>query len=509
MSERYYLAIDFGTTNWKVAVFSGIGQLKAIKRCPSITHPDGLGHSWYDPDEIWTSIKQLIKAVVAESAVDISAISVASVGEASVPVDRDGEPLAELISWYDGRAIDEATEISQRIGADRVRMITGLDVSPVFSLPKMLWLYKRNDGLHDSVYKWMMIGDYICFRLSGEMVTDYTLASRSLAFDVGNQGWSEEMISSFGLSPDIFPEVLEAGSYIGNIIPSVAADLGLDADVKIVLGGHDHPCGTIVTKAALGACIHDSSGTAEALLAISRKGEPIVQRQLGQRTCRYLEKDRFYIVGGIVSSGISLDWAFKMLAPQIAGTTKEMLKERDAYLERIRESKACEKGVFFYPYLRGAGAPDWDAGLRGSFLGLSDDSDAASMIRAVIEGLCFQTRLILEMEETILNRPIEKICVTGGSSRNRVWQQIKADVLERPVGICGESEATALGAAMLAAIGDGYYASVEEASAALPDEAEVFYPSGASQRYADGFAVYKEGYGYLKDLNRVLMGRLS
>lgn len=496
MAKKHYLALDIGTTNWKAAVFDQDGKLEGIERCPTKTHSDESGHGFYMPDEIWESYRELIRKVVAKTDSRIDALSVASVGEAVVPVDVNGNPLDNIVTWYDSSAGAEADELKNRLGPQKIYSITGLDPNPIFSLPKIMHVTRRNPVVKDKVFKWLQVADYMLYRLSGEMATDYTLASRTLAFDVVENSWSPEMIRAAGFDAGLFPNVVQAGTVIGLVPENLCRDLGFSGRPKVVMGGHDHPCGTVVTGAVKGGRIHDSSGTAEAYIRISEKNRVPEMAFRGQRTCRWLEKDRYITIGGIVSSGVAFDWAYSLFADP------GKRSDYTAALADAEKARGIQSGLIFYPNLRGAGAPWWDPSQAGSFIGLRDSMKAPSLLRAAIEGLCMQTRVLLDMHESISGTRINSICVVGGSSRNRLWQQLKADITGRNVELCFESEATALGAAMLAAIGDGEYRSVEEAGDRLGTSDEVLTPrEGSAGIYDRWYEIYRKGYEALEQVN--------
>lgn len=501
-SKKYYLAIDVGTTNWKVSIYDEKGNQQDIERHPTISHTDENGYGYYNPNEIWDNFKTLIKTVMKRTPCTISAVSIASIAEAVVPVDRDGNILDNIITWYDTRSIREAEYMKETIGVEKLFSITGLDVNPIFSLPKIMWMRAHKPKVFDKAYKWLQMSDFIIFKLTGEMVTDYTLACRTLAFDVSLNTWSDEILSKLDLSRDIFPTVCESGTVVGTIKRSLCEELGILNAPKVAVGGHDHPVASIVSGAIKEKKVLDSSGTAEAYLFISDKGMKPHMEFKGQRTCRYLEKDRYVLWGGIIASGRSFDWAYSLFTSSKAFGIKQEKYGYETILSQLGDVKGIENGLFYYPHLRGAGAPYWNPKISGSFLGVRDFMDNRCFMRAVIEGLCMQSRMIIEMQEQLSNSEIKNICVVGGSSKNRFWQQMKANITQKNVELCFESEATSLGAAMLAAIGDGTYKDIEEASDFVTVHNEVVTPDEKLSGYYDMYyELYKEGYDKLEQFN--------
>lgn len=502
MHNKYYLAFDVGTTNWKAAIYNEQGQQQDIERCAAITHTDREGYSYYDPRELWDCLKKLAHAVIARNRFPIAAVSVASLAEAIVPLDSEGQPTDQIITWYDTRSVAEAKEFSRLFGPEAIFAVTGLDANPIFSLPKIMWVRKHKPAVYAAAVKWLQLHDYVLFCLCGEIVTDYTMACRTLAFDVMKNDWSDDILQRLGMSREVLPRIVQSGTVVGTVWPSICAEWGLTAAPKVVVGGHDHPCAAIVTGAVAEAKVLDSSGTAEAYLYISAPGAVPDMTFRGQRTARYLEKDRYVLWGGIIASGRSFDWAYDLFTSQRALGRKQDKVPFTAILPQLADVKGIEQGLIYYPHIRGAGAPYWDARMRGSFLGIRDHMDNRHFLRAVLEGLCMQSRMILAMHEQVSGRPIDSICVVGGSSKNRLWQQLKANITQKRVELSFEPEATLMGAAMLAAIGDGEYRSIAEVSGLLSGRNEVIMPDETLAGHFDAYyEIYRSGYECLEKLN--------
>lgn len=499
---KNYLAIDIGTTNWKAAVFNEEGILIDIERTPTKTHQDAAGNSFYDPTELWNEVSLLARSVTKRVGGIISAVSVTSMAEAVVAIDENKETVGDIIAWFDNRSFKEAQWMKDTFGVDRLYEITGLDVNPIFSLPKILWVKKNQPEIYEKAIMWLQMSDFILFKLSGEFVTDYTLASRTLAFDVCENGWSKEIMDGADVPISVMPEVHESGSVIGSVSKSVSEETGITVGAKIVVGGNDHPCASIPAGVIAGDKILDSSGTAESFIYVSKKGEKPNMKFAGQRTCRYLQKDRYALWGGIICSGRSCDWAYETFVSSGAFGISQEEYSYDTILSAVEKAKGVEKGLIFLPHLRGAGAPHWNPKISGSFLGVRDNVTAPDMIKAVFEGLAMQARMIAEMEEELAGVKVKSLCVVGGSSKNGVWQQIKADVTNKIIEISDQSEATALGAAMLAAIGDGVYSGIEEVTEMLAKQNKIIMPNSERvEMYEKHYQIFKKAYLALEDVN--------
>lgn len=499
---KYYLSIDVGTTNWKAAVYNETGKLIVIERTPTQTHTDADGYSIYKPDDMWNEVCKLCRNVTAKSAVEIAGVSVTSIAEAVVPIDKNGKPAGDIITWFDTRSMKQAQEMKKRFGEEKLYEITGLDVNPIFSLFKILWIRENKPEIYEKAYKWLQMSDYILFCLSGEFVTDYTLASRTMAFNVKENKWSKEILNAVDVPVSVFPQICESGTVIGTISDTVSALTGITKGAKVVVGGNDHPCASIAVGVLSGNKILDSSGTAESFIYVSKKNAVPDMKFQGQRTCRYLQKDRYALWGGIISSGRSFDWGYETFTSSKAFEISQDPYSYDDILPKLSDEKGIESGLIFYPHLRGAGAPYWNAKIPGAFLGIRDYHTSKNMLKAVIEGLSMQAKMIVDMEEKIAHTTAESLCVVGGSAHNRTWQTIKASIVEKNLELCFEPEATSLGAAMLAAIGDGVYQNLEEVSGILAKKNEIIEPDERLvKKYKPLYELYVEGYECLQDFN--------
>lgn len=501
MSEKgkYYLAFDIGTTNWKAAVFDENGVLIDIERTAARTYQDAQGYSSYDPEEVWRTACDLSRTVIGRTGKRISGVSVTSMAEAVVPIDRDGNTAGEMVAWFDIRAMEQAQQMKEIFGEERLYQITGLDVNPIFSLPKILWVKKHCPEIYEKACKWLQMADYMLFRLTGETVTDYTLASRTLAFDVTANRWSEEILNRMEIPAEILPVIMESGTVIGRISADIEELTGITAGAAAVVGGNDHPCASIAAGVIHGDKILDSSGTAEPFIYISESGAKPCMEFRGQRTCRYLEKNRYALWGGIISSGSTFNWGYDTFVSSEAFGIGQTPYTYEEILGQLSEVTGIESGLFFYPHLRGAGAPYWNPKITGSFVGIRDIHTSRHMLRAVLEGLSMQAKMIVDMEEEIAGRTVDSLCVVGGGSHNLLWQTIKASVLQKPVELCYEAEATALGAAMLAAIGDGMYGDISQACEKIAAGNRRIEPNEELvKRYRGLYELYREGYEQIK-----------
>ncbi len=495
------VGVDVGTTNIKAIVFDAQGHPVRQASVPTPTYFPRPGWAYFDAEELWQQTARAIRQALEgiEDSRRVMAIGVASFGETVVPLDARGTPTFEAIAWYDNRTEEEYQWLLQALGRERLFAITGLAPLPMFSLCKILWIRRHAPDAFRRTARWLLAADYIAYRLCGNMATDYSLASRTMALDIHRLRWSEEILAAVGLSPSIFAPLCPSGTRLGAVGGETAAQTGLPAHTVVAAGGHDHVVGAYAVGAHRPGVMLNSLGTAEAIfLPLAR---PLTDVQVGLQgyTQGVHVVDGYYVFGGQYTSGGSVEWFRKAIAP-----------EAD-YGELIRSAESIPPGslgVQFLPHLRQASPPHVDVRARGAFIGLSSDVDRATLFRALLEGLAFETRSTAEPLYRFagLERP-EEIVAIGGGTRNALLMQIKASVMEQPLIVVGVEEATSLGAAVLGGVGAGIYPNREAGAKALRLDTSIVEPNpNWTERYRSLYSqVYVHLYETLRPLHHTLV----
>ena len=501
------LGVDVGTTNLKAAAFDDKGRILAIETTPTVLHQSAGELRHYDGAEIWSSVAALVRAVRADLPAErmVDAVSVTGMGEAVVPLDGEGDPLGPVIPWFDARSATHAQQLADTLSAEIIFGITGLDCHPIFSLAKIAWMRDHHPDIVRRVAVWLPVVDFVNFRLTGVAGTDFTEASRTLLLDLSNNRWSEQMIRAAGIDAATLPPIRASGTRLGSITRAAAAECGLGEGTPVVVGGHDHLCGSLAAGILIGKRILDSSGTAESFVGISQPGQSVPGEFRGLRLGRYLDPSRFVTWGGIIASGRSVDWAIDRLASMAEWGNEGSRVSYDTVNAAVADVPRGARSLLYIPHLRGCGAPHWNPQSRGAFVGLVDTHTQHDMLRAVFEGICFEARTIVELTETVFGSTVDTLNAVGGGTRSAVWQQIKADVTGKRVEMPEVDEATVLGAALLAGVGIGVFPDLETASRATYRARTVYTPNAeAHERYGAFFRVYEQLYRTLAPLNDAL-----
>ena len=318
---------------------------------------------------------------------------------------------------------------------------------PTWPATKILWLKNNRPEIYDNAASYMLLKDYIVYCLTGNKVSDMSIATFSFYFDIYNKVYWKEMLEAIGVSESQLPKLCEPCSVAGTLTAEVAARMKLSTDTKINVGTLDHFAGMIGTGNIKPGGITLSTGTVMALATMS--GEDISKNSGIAMHYGFLP-DTHVMLPVAESGGVSLEW-FKRNCMQV---------DYDTMNAELAKREPNE--LLFLPYLVGTNAPEFDADANGVFWGLRQEHDAIDMAGAVMEGVAFVLRKNCDHIAANGVQPTS-IIATGGGAKSAIWCQLQADITGLPVSIPKEKEAACLGAAMIAAVSDGCFAGYEEA----------------------------------------------
>ncbi|MEW5961765.1 MAG: FGGY family carbohydrate kinase, partial [Chloroflexota bacterium] len=447
--------VDVGTTNIKAVIFEPDGRAAAEASLATPLHYPQPGWAYYDPEELWQAVVAVLRQATAklDDAGRIAGIAVASVGETGIPLDAQDRPTYDAIAWFDRRTQPQVELLDRLIGKDRLFAISGLSLQPIFGLCKLLWIKENEPDVFARTVRWLNVADYIAYRLSGVPATDYSLASRTLALDLGRLHWDTGLIREVGLKPELFAPLCVGGTRLGPVKPEAAAATGLPPGVQVASGGHDHVCGALALGVTRPGVVLNSMGTSEVIFVPLEQplDDPKMSHQ-GYTQGAHVVADHYYVLAGLYTSGACVEWL------------RELLAERLDYATLIAEAEQIPPGslgVHFLPHLRLANPPYDDPKGRGAFIGLSADAKRGALFRAILEGLAYDARHTLEEVLAYPGvAPPRQIFAIGGSTRNPLLMQVRATVFKQQITVANVSEVTSLGAAVLGGLGAGIYPDV-------------------------------------------------
>ncbi len=502
----FFLGIDVGTSGTKALLIDQAGKVRAAA---TATHPSLYprpGWSEQRPSDWWKSVCQATSAVLRQARVgnqQVAAVGLSGQMHGSVFLDSRGRVLCNALLWNDQRTAAECQEIERRAGGrqELIRLVRNPALTG-YQAPKILWLRNHRPRLFRQVRSVLLPKDYINFRLTGERASDVSDASGTLLFDVGNRGWSIALMQRLELDPLIFPRVVESPTPIGEVTTRAARATGLRPGTLVVAGAGDQAAAAVGTGVVCRGIVSATLGTSGVVFAYSDQPVPN-DHGLLQSFCHAVP-GAWCVFGCMLSAGGSLQWARQVLYADRLATARNH-RARDAlYAAMIRDAAAApaDDGLAFHPYLTGERCPYPHPHARGAFIGLTRGHGRADLVRAVLEGITLGMNRQIELMRQV-GVPIREVRLAGGGARNPWWRQLQADVYGCRCVSMRSEEGSALGAALLAAVGVGAFPSVPAASRAAARTGRAYRPAPARTRHYRRTALWlQRTYELLEPLYR-------
>ncbi len=488
-----YIGIDVGTTGCKATALDISGTIRsyAYKDYKAVRTNEGFAE--IDPEAVWQTVKYVIARAAAEAGEPVKAIAIASFGETFVAVDKDDRVLRNGILYADVRGAEEITDIRRQFDDQVLYDVTGMPVSAMFTLNKLLWMKKHEPQLFERIDKLFLFEDYLYYKLSGARCIDYSLASRTMFFDFAKHDWADDVLNAFGLRASMLSTPVMPGSVIGQISGSLASELGLEQGVLLVAGGHDQICAALgagVLKT--GECV-DGIGTSECITT--------VLDGLGQK--EFMRASNFCIEPYAVGDTY-VTLAFSTIGASILGWfCGNFAKEADnGSVFRMMESE-CPDGpteLFVLPHFAGSGTPYMDPFSTGAILGLRLSTARGDIYKACIEGICFEMLQNAQLLKSMGTSITSMTCV-GGGTKSGMLLQVKADIMGIPIHRLKTQESGTTALAMLCAVACRDFSNLEEAAKNMVMIDKTFIPNEQyHQIYQERFSIYKNIYPSIASL---------
>ena len=501
---HYILAHDLGTTGNKatlLAADSGTAIASIFEAYEtSYPHPNWAEQ---DPADWQRAIYRCTQQLLAQSSVPPGAIAVVSFSghmQGAVAVDRQGVPLRPAIIWADQRAVAQADRIRRTCGEEAIYRLTGHRVSPAYTAAKLLWIRDNQPDLYRRIGKVLQAKDYAAFLLTGILATDYSDASGTQVFDLERRTWAQDVLAALELAEDLFPEVYPSTATIGRVTQEAAAATGLLAGTPVVIGGGDGACATVGAGSVQEGDAYTYIGSS-AWIALTTR-QPILDPQRRTFTFAHLAPDLYFPIGTMQAAGGAYGWLGRLLG----GEGEALYRTMDAQAAAV---PAGAGGVLFLPYLLGERSPHWNPSARAAFVGMAMPHGRGELARAVLEGVAFNLRLVLD---ALRGQGVEigAMRLIGGGARSGLWRQILADVFGLPILLPTlTAEATALGAAIAGGVGVGLFPDFRVASRLIP-AAEAEEPDPARRlRYEAFYELFQQSYAALEPIFQQLAALAS
>lgn len=488
---NYVIGIDSSTTATKAQLVDERGDVVAIATSDySFETPQPLW-SEQEPELWWYATKASISAVLAESGVAgsaVKAIGLTGQMHGLVLLDDRGEVLRPSILWNDQRTAVECDEMREIIGRQRLIQITGNDALTGFTAPKILWVRKHEPDVFERAAHVLLPKDYVRFCLTDIYAVDRAGGAGTILFDLAQRTWSEEILNTLDLDPDLFPPTFEGHETTGLVTANAAAATGLAAGTPVVAGAGDQGANGVAVGAIDPGVVGLSLGTSGVVFTAT--SEPAVEPEGRLHAFCHGVAGRWHFMGVMLSAAGSFRWFRDALAPD---------EDFGALATAAGKVAAGSDGLLFLPYLTGERTPHPDPLARGGFVGLTVRHDRDHLTRAVLEGVTFGLRDSFELIRNAGNTDLTEVRASGGGTRSPEWRQILADVLNADVRTVATAEGAAQGAALLAAVGAGWFADAAEASGAWLRLDPPTSPGADAAIYEELYSDYRTLYPALKD----------
>ncbi|MGH2411637.1 MAG: xylulokinase, partial [Chloroflexota bacterium] len=395
---RYVLSHDVGTTGNKATLYDEDGGLTRAAFLPYPTSYPRAGWAEQNPEDWWRSLCVNTERLLRESGVssaDVVCIVFSGQMMGAVSVDTQGRPVRDAIIWADTRAVDQAAAVGERIDPRRVYALAGHRLSASYSAAKILWLKDMEPESYRRTHKFLHAKDFLAARLTGVFATDHSDASGTNLYSLEGRAWDEELVAAFGIAFEKLPEIRRSTAVIGVVHSVAAAETGLRAGTPVVIGGGDGSCAATGAGVIKTGVAYNYLGSSSWIGVATEK--PILDPEMRTFTWAHLVPGMFTPTGTMQAAGSSYQWARDELA---AG--ERLLAERlhcSPYWlldQEVSQSPAGAGGLLFLPYLLGERSPRWNPEARGAFVGLTIRHRQRDMLRAVLEGITFNLRVILE-----------------------------------------------------------------------------------------------------------------
>lgn len=439
MDRTYAITLDIGTTNSKISLFNkNDGELveRTIFKTPKSLDANG---ELFDFETLWEKVLAPLEDFIWKYPNEVDSIIISSVGETGTLVDEKGNIAGPMIAWYDTRSASYIEALSEK-EKQRLYSITGLPAHTNYSVSKIRWLFEHCQ-LNQKKLTWLNLPDLIAFRLTGMMRTEYSLASRTMCYDLEQKIWSDEVLSMFHLEGKVsFPSVIESGQIAGTLLKKIGKCDFRDEDISVRIGGHDHMAGSLSVHLKQGELLN-STGTTEGLLFLED------HLQLSDEKYRsslangiYTKSDLYTLFSSIPTGGIAIEWFKKLF--DLADNDFEKIME-NVQANYLDESNDLNDSLVVIPHLNGSGAPYKNSESKGLLYGLTTETSKEDFLLGIFLGLS------LELKNAAACFPlddIDKVIVIGPANKNSIWLQLKADALNKEVLVSQMDEAVSYGA---------------------------------------------------------------
>ncbi len=475
--------LDVGTTGCKLTAYDDKGNfLYNSYKEYEVSRENG--EHEINAENIFDAVCEVIRDTAEKY--KLSSIGVTTFGETFVALDENDNVLMPSMLYTDPRGADECKTLCDVMGEDKLTYISGVKPHQMYSLPKIMWIKNNRPEIYTKIKRILLMEDYIVYMLSGKACIDYSLAARTMAFDIRNKCWSDEILLSAGIDKKLLSIPVPAFNIAGEIKEDLAKKLGIKNAVNIVNGAHDQ------VAAAVGAGVFevgqavDGTGTVECVTPVFDK--------IPENKELYAEG---YSVVPYVFDGTYVCYALSFTGGAVLKWFRDNLSVEKSYAVLDNSVKKKPTGILVLPHFAGAANPYMDNDSKAVMLGLTLEHKGEDIYKALMEGVTYEIMLNIDHLESFGIKP-KTLYATGGGASSDVWLQIKADILNRPVTSLLAKEAGTCGTCMMCGVATGVYKDLYEARKYFVKEKKTFFPDPENAK------VYNKYYNAYKNIYKVV-----
>lgn len=501
MKKTYILAHDLGTSGNKATLYDVDGVLRCSVVCDYPIYYPQDRFVEQDPNDWWKAVCDSTKGLMERAGIgpeSIACVSFSGMMMGCLPVDKDGNALHRMLIWADTRSDVQEKEMIRRVGMERGYHITGHRLSASYAAAKLMWIRDNEPEVYAKTGKLLHAKDYIIQKLTGAFVTDYSDASGMNLLDINTKKWSDEMLEALEIPKHILPELHASKDIAGTVTKEAALATGLMEGTPVVIGGGDGSCACVGAGVVRPGTAYNVLGSSSWISLVSDR--PLFDPMMRTFNWVHLDEDLYTPCGTMQAAGYSYSWwrntfgaEEKRLAAEAGVSAYELLNGL------AEQSAPGANGVLYLPYLLGERSPRWDHNARGAFVGMGASTGKGDMTRAVLEGVGYNLKIILDILRT--QYPMEKLTMIGGGAKGMTWLRILSDIwqtkLELPL---YREEATSMGAAVAGGVGIGLYKDYSVIEKMNPAVESVEPDAALKDTYNRCFDLFNETYEALKPI---------
>lgn len=447
---KYLVGADIGTTSLKLCVFDTEGNV--VK---SVTKDYTLSVSGDNVEFPADDYVKLFCEAYGEATdgVEVSALSIDTQCETLILADQNGKPLMNAIVWLDNRAAKQAEEIKTHFGNKRVYDVTGQpEITATWPAAKLLWIKENKPEIFSKIKKVFLLEDYLLYKLTGNFVTEKTLQSSTIYFDIQNDCWWDEMLEFIGVNKDWLPKLCNSAEKVGEYLGAA-----------VVTSAIDQIAGAIGAGVTDNTIVSEMTGTTMVVFAPSDNMPEYNPKSIVP--CHKNYDGKYCLLSWTPTAGIALKWFKNNFCENFS------FKELDGLAESVPAGSA---GLTFLPYLCGSTMPKYDPDAKGAFIGLTMEHTRAHAVRSILESVASMLKSNLDY----LKIDCKEIRSMGGGASSPLWCRIKADMTGKNIAVLENNETACLGSAILAGVGVGIFGDVSTTAKKLVRIKKIYKPSG-------------------------------